>query len=443
VEKMLYAEQLQPEIQKTDSIPRLGPQGIIQWIWENKVESEILPDLLQQYLKQSSTNSHLVFFRKFELVRELLVIVARFYQIATVQVQIEHLLSSEALHYALKHASRDWHCAHLFRFLMRKSNQVGRLDARIPITRDPASHHKLNLHPRILNYQAHLEKRGLSREHIRHTIAHIQQLFCWLCANIRLFIGTTPDQIPILLIQNAHILTFRTYKLKEVNDGTCSPITFSHRIYAIRSFFYYLKKSFGYEPPLQRFRAIKAPRFKPRDTPTNQHFETFFQVVERYAENPLYFQIGYRLLYHLGLRLSEVANIKWEDINLGTRTIVIRSKGKKSHLLPLSGKLSQLLLEAQSVSSTTSYLLGNRPQTIANKLYRNYKLFAMIADWPFPGGVHFFRHIFITRLAKKGILPQALKELARVSRLDTVSLYIHLGRQDLFMINQINKLKYD
>ncbi|MNV92049.1 hypothetical protein D3C71_1866020 [compost metagenome] len=67
----------------------------------------------------------------------------------------------------------------------------------------------------------------------------------------------------------------------------------------------------------------------------------------------------------------------------------------------------------------------------------------MITGWPFPGGVHIFRHMFITRLAYKGILPQAIKELARVSMLDTVGLYIHMAHRDGHMISQIDLLQYE
>ncbi|NGM83952.1 site-specific integrase [Paenibacillus sp. 7124] len=443
VENMLYAEKLQSESHIPESHARLGPQGINLWVWENRVQSEIQPLLLQDYLKQNMTNTPLVFFRKYEHVRQLLVIIARFYQITIDQVQNEHLLNTECLQYASEHASKSTHCAHLIRFLVRKSIHAGFLSQGISPASDKTPHQRLKMHPRVLNYQSHLEARGLSRDYIRHTVASVQQLFGWLCANIGLFMGTSPDQISILQIQNDHILAFRTYKLKQVTDGTCSPVTFCHHISSIRLFFYYLKERFGYEPPLKRFRAIKAPRYNPRDTPTNQQIGIYFQVVDRYSADPIREQIGYRLLFHLGLRLSEAANIKWNDINLGTRTIVIRSKGKKSHLLPLAGTLLDLLRQNQNMWSSQCYLLGHHPQSIANHLYRHFKLYAMIAGWPFPGGVHFFRHIFITRLAKKGILPQAMKELARVSRLDTVSLYIHLGRQDKYMINQINMLKYE
>lgn len=69
---------------------------------------------------------------------------------------------------------------------------------------------------------------------------------------------------------------YRTYKLKLVRDGECSQISFTHSIYAIRSFYRFLHERFGFESPLQRFRSIKAPRYSPRELPTDQQIEAFF-----------------------------------------------------------------------------------------------------------------------------------------------------------------------
>lgn len=441
VESMLYPMQLQPEMEASETTTRPGRQGINQWIWEHMVQMEIMPSLLREYLQKGIQNTPLSFFRKYEHTRELVMLVSTFYRITPDQVEDKHLLNPHALRYAVEHAAKDPYWETLFYFLAQKSSQSGLLDKKLPTIK--SAREPRYVHPRILQYQMHLQQRGLSKEHIRHVTTNIHQLLSWLCTNISMFSGISTEQIPIFRIQNDHLLAYRSYKLKQVNEGSCSPITFSHNIYAIRSFFYYLKEHFGYVPPLQRFRAIKSPRYKPREIPTDKQIDAFFQVVDQYAADPNREQIGYRLMLHLGLRLSEVSQIKWKDINLGTRTIVIHSKGNKSHVLPLAGKLYSCVLQAQHHIDPQTFLLGKKSSSIADNLYRNFKLYAMISGWSFPGGVHFFRHIFITRLAHKGILPQALKELARVARLDTVGLYTHLVHQDRFMINQINLLKYE
>ncbi|MFC5531000.1 tyrosine-type recombinase/integrase [Cohnella yongneupensis] len=436
VENMLYAKQLD---QAQKEIPYLGQQAINPWLWENKVQTEILANLLREFLSHAMENAPLVFIKKFEHARKLQILTAKLYGVPSDQIRDEQLLDAKSLQRGIHHLPKDELTSSLFHFLMEKSIQAGLLNEKIPAKKP---HKSPPLHPRILSFKMHMEEQGFARKHIRNYVTCVQQLFMWLCANVRVFAATSPDAISILQIQNEHLLMYRTYKLKLIKEGLCSPITFEHSIYAIRSFYGFLRDRYGYNAPLQRFRAISAPRYSPREIPTDEQIDALFQVVKQYARDPILEQLGYRFMLDLGLRLSEVANIKWKDINLGARTIVTHSKGKKAHFLPLSVELKKLLLEVQNYPSAT-YVMGKTPSIIKRELYENFKLYAMIAAWPFPGGVHLFRHIFITRLAYKKRLPQAIKEVARVKMLNTVGLYIHMANQDEHLISEINKLNYD
>ncbi|WP_373231959.1 tyrosine-type recombinase/integrase [Cohnella sp.] len=439
VEDMLFAEQHVPKYEDAPTKAHLGPQAINLWIWENKVMSEIPEGLLREFLGRGMNNTPHVFFRKYRLVHALLADAAKFHAIAPAQVRNEHLLDPKTLRTGI-HSAADKTCLSPFHFLMRKSIQAGILDKPIPYTKATAK--QPSLHPRILSFQTHMEEKGFARKHIRNNVNHIHQLLIWLCANIRIFEGSSPDILPIFQIQNEHLLAYRTYRLKLIKEGFCSRITFTHSIYAIRAFYRFLRDRYGYAPPIQRFRAISAPRYSPRDIPTNDQINELFQIIAQYAKNPTLDLLGYRFMLDLGLRLSEVAKIKWNDLNLGTRTIVIHSKGKKNHVMPLAGELYTLLKKVPYPPATT-YLFGEKPSMIKYELYENFKLYTLIAGWPFPGGVHLFRHIFITRLAYKGNLPQAIQSLSRVKMLNTIGLYIHLANHDEHMISQINKLNYE
>lgn len=220
VERMLYAEKLQYETKTIETSNRPGPRSINRWIWDNRVQTEINPTLLHEYLKKGMKNTPKVFYRKFQYVSDLLIHVSNFYKITSDQVQNKHLLEPDAIRYAMEHAARNSLCQTLFKFLMRKSVQSGLLDKKFPIAKN--SQEKPNMHPRIVQFQIHLEERGLSRNSIRKVITSVHQLFSWLCANIQTFTGTSPDQISVFQIQNSHLLAYRSYKLKQVQAGTCS-----------------------------------------------------------------------------------------------------------------------------------------------------------------------------------------------------------------------------
>jgi integrase/recombinase XerD len=436
VEEMLYVTKLQKVHVEAEHRP--GPSGINPWIWENKVIPEIKSKLLQDYLAPSVHLSPSTFHLRYGSVRNLLRHMAELHHIHPFEVEDKHLQDPSSSDRILDSSLHPPVHRHLIQYFQKI--EVIKQEVKPYVTSTNAA---LEAHTTLQKYQIHLQQKGYASEYIRHCVANVRDLFTWLTANIREFAGISPKDIAIFRITNEQLLDYRSYKLKQVRKGIYSPITFTHLISGIRSFFYYLQKQYGNNPPLQRFRSIKAPRYKARELPTDEQINCYFRVVEQYAVDPIREQIGFRLLIELGLRLSEAARVTWGDVNLGVRTIVIHSKGNRSHTLPLVGKLYDCLQQIKKQQLPHELILGKDSESIADQIYRSFKWYALIAGWPFQGGVHFFRHIFITRLTYKHVLPQTLKELARVVRLDTVSLYMQLSQQDEYLTNQINLLKYN
>jgi integrase len=441
VEDLLFAQKQDLVIIEDNVKERPGPHGLVQWVWDNKVLKEIKPEILLEYMRKKMYYLPLTYFSTFIAMLKMQQLVADYHQIECVQVRESHLLNPATIRQLLKQMGGHGVAKPILNYLIGESKEAGLLNGNLPVT-GPNRNQK-QLHPRIMDFRKHMQKKGFTRGHIQQYGACVHQFFSWLCANIGDFSDLDPHQVPVVQINNSQLLAFRTNLLMQVKDGSLSPVTFSYYISAIRCFYYFLQENFGYTPPLRRFNAIKAPRYKSRELPTEKQIETFFLTVDQYSHNPVLDHIGYRLLLDLGLRLMEAAQVTWGDINLGTRTILIRSKGHKSHVLPLAGSLYQYIKKAYCHQCPNELLLGHKPSSIEFKLYKNFKLYAMVSGWPFPGGVHFFRHIFITRLSNKGVLPQVLKELARVVNLDTVSLYMHLGLHDRHLSDQINMLEYN
>lgn len=259
VESMLYANQRIPEteIQHIEGNTYLGAKGINQWIWENKVQPEIPQSLLREYLSRGMHNTPHNFFRKFNLTRNLLLHISKLHGIETSQIQDRHLLDPNSLHQGFEHLAKDGFTSTLFHYLMKKSIQNGMLDKGFPFFN--ASDKQPRMHPRILSFQMHMEEKGFSRKHVRDTSTHVYQFFVWLCANVRMFKSTTPDTISVFQIQNEHLLMYRTYKLRLVRDGYYSRISFTHSIYAIRSFYRFLHERFGYQPPYSASVPLRHP----------------------------------------------------------------------------------------------------------------------------------------------------------------------------------------
>ncbi|OZB96553.1 site-specific integrase [Paenibacillus sp. XY044] len=443
VENMLYAQHVLTDnpTPNIESIQHYGRSGINLWIWNNKVQKLISQPLLLNYMKQIIPNDPPYYLQKLTVVLEIQQLAADFLQMEPAQIMDDQLVEHTVLQHIIENVEMTVVKANVLNYFISRSTQTTGIERTYLL--EVTARVKKDLHPKITEFKMNMQNKGLSKEHIRKQVAAVDQLFSWLCKNIHVFSEENHTSIQMLKIQSEHLLSYRTYLLKKVNIGAASPISFCHKISAIKSYFYFLRERYGIEPPLQRFRAIKAPRYNPRDLPNEEQIATFFQTVQMYSDNPIQETVGFRLLLELGLRLSEAAQVAWDDINLGRRTIVIHSKGGKSHMLPLVGKLYDGFTQLKKVYDKHPLVLGEKSSSIADRLYRNFKLYALIAGWQYPGGVHLFRHMFITRLAYKGVLPQAVKELTRVKRLNTVSLYIHLGRQNQYLTNQIDKLSYD
>jgi site-specific recombinase XerD len=296
------------------------------------------------------------------------------------------------------------------------------------------------LHPKVMEFLKRMEKEGKAKvTQVRFT-AYMNMFLPWLSHNMEDFKSYEVHNIPTLKIKEMHLQEFRTYLLKKVSRGNYAQVTAAECLYAIRRFFQFLHRRYGFPNPAKRLKSIKAPRYHTRDIPTDVQIATLLQVINKYSDQPALDRASFRLMFSLGLRSIEVARLSWNDINLETRTIRIHGKGNRYDLLPLVGQLFNDLQLVKQSQNSSKYILGNDINKNKKTLLDNYKLYSLIAEWEFKGGLHLFRHLFITNLVKYNILPQAIQKLTRVEKLDTVSLYMHINRT--WLNEQINILDY-
>lgn len=445
IENMLYANSLQQSEAPVNI--HIGRQGINQWIWENKVMIDIPTDVLKDYLHHKMTNDALIFYKEYIMVREFAQKVAAYLKVPANQIMDNQLLNDEILTYLSTSFTTTAVKQKLISFLV-KNARLYQQDSRFEAEKDtpmfsPLKHpNKKTVHPKVEAYLNQLTKEGKTELTRMRVLTHINTLLTWLSNSMQDFAALEAHTIPILSIKEMHLLEFRSFLLKKQRKGEYSPITISECIYAVKSFFLFLKKTYGFPNPSRKIKSIKAPRYRFRDLPTAEQINSFFEVIETYAEDPLLERTAFQFMLTLGLRSMEVSQISWKDINMDIRTICIHSKGGKYHELPLAGKLYRDLEMLRGISSPSKYLFGDDSKKLLRKLQSNYKLYSLIAGWTFPGGLHLFRHCFVTNLAAQNPPPQVLQALSRVVKMDTVSLYTHLNQKTNWLSQEINKLNY-
>jgi integrase/recombinase XerC len=151
-------------------------------------------------------------------------------------------------------------------------------------------------------------------------------------------------------------------------------------------------------------------------------------------------RLALAILYHTGMRLSELVGLRERQVDAGNRVIKVLGKGNKERVIPVSPVLINAVGEycakkrAELERPDTDYLLVGRK---GKKLYpkyiyrvaREYLAQVTTIDQKSP---HVLRHTFATHLMNQGAELNAVKELLGHASLAATQVYTH---------NTIEKLK--
>jgi integrase len=130
---------------------------------------------------------------------------------------------------------------------------------------------------------------------------------------------------------------------------------------------------------------------------------------------------------HTGMRLGEILNLKWKDIDLFRKTItVLKTKNKDPKTIPMTDTVFALLQAKAKVISMSGYLFTtqNGTKIRARNLQREwYKVMARakIENFRF----HDLRHTFATRLVQSGVDLYTVAKLLGHRDISTTQRYAH------------------
>ena len=149
------------------------------------------------------------------------------------------------------------------------------------------------------------------------------------------------------------------------------------------------------------------------------------------------------LFYSSGLRLSELINLKVEDINFSEQTVTVLGKGNKSRIVPTGGqainaiqKWLELRKIIKNIDSEHSILFlgkGGRPLSARAVQYR-LKIWAIKQGVPENIHPHLLRHSFATHILQSSQDLRAVQELLGHANISTTQIYTHLDFQHLSKI---------
>ena len=146
------------------------------------------------------------------------------------------------------------------------------------------------------------------------------------------------------------------------------------------------------------------------------------------------------LLYSCGLRVSELINLSYHNINLKEEFIRIHGKGNKERLLPM-GELAIDYLTKYEINSrpillkngqSDSYFLSNRGKAMSRQnFFYIIKGYAVQAGIEKPLSPHSLRHAFATHLVQKGADLRSVQLMLGHSDISSTQLYTHIQNAQL------------
>ncbi|PSG87386.1 integrase [Aurantibacter aestuarii] len=143
------------------------------------------------------------------------------------------------------------------------------------------------------------------------------------------------------------------------------------------------------------------------------------------------------LIYSCGLRISEIINLKLEDLFIDRRQIVVKDgKGRKDRYVTLAESFLPLLRNYLTSYNPKKYFIegpkeGKYSSSSIRKFLTKSKMKAGIRR---PISPHTLRHSFATHLLENGVGLRHIQELLGHAKPETTMIYTHVAKKDLLDI---------
>lgn len=135
------------------------------------------------------------------------------------------------------------------------------------------------------------------------------------------------------------------------------------------------------------------------------------------------------MLYSSGLRVSELVNLKWKDLELNEKIAWVRSgKGKKDRMIIMSESLAIML---EKIDRISEYVFPGRENGVLSvkSVQKIVRLAASKAKINKKVTPHTLRHSFATHLLEAGNDIRIIQELLGHSNLQTTQIYTHISSE--------------
>jgi integrase/recombinase XerC len=232
----------------------------------------------------------------------------------------------------------------------------------------------------------------------------------------------------------------RTWLIHLVEQGLESK-SVNRKIASLKSYYKFLLRREEIEKsPADKLKPLKAPKMLPSFVRESEMTTLLDQIPFPEGFVGVRDKLILDFLYGTGIRLSELINLKEEDINFYQGHVKVLGKRNKERVIPIPAPLVEevrkyILLKKEHLSEKFSNFLivtDEGGKAYPMMIYRTVKAYLNMVTSSEKKSPHVLRHTFATHLLNKGADLNAVKDLLGHANLAATQVYTH---------NTLDKLK--
>lgn len=215
------------------------------------------------------------------------------------------------------------------------------------------------------------------------------------------------------------------------------PRSLQRLLSALRSFYrWMMREGFAEHNPAT---AVKAPK-SPAKLPATLDSDAVTRLLDIKADSPLAIRDKaiMELFYSSGLRLSELASLRWDQIDPTSGLITVTGKGNKTRVVPVGSYAAKALTAWRAVRGNFAgfdephIFVSNRGSPISTRTIQSrIRYWAKKQGLPQQVYPHLLRHSFASHMLESSGDLRAVQELLGHADISTTQVYTHLDFQHL------------
>ena len=220
---------------------------------------------------------------------------------------------------------------------------------------------------------------------------------------------------------------------KEGEDNKAAS-TILRRYSCLKNFFTFLVGEGLIEADIPEFEKPKKDKKLPLVV-SNEDVEALLEAPDMTKESGQRDRAMLEVMYATGLRVSELINLQFKNVDFPGKVITVFGKGNKQRSVPVSSFALEYLskyidgVRKKNPGHASNYLFLNKQGHSVSRIYcfKQVKHYAMAAGIDDAISPHTLRHCFATHLLENGAELRAVQEMLGHSKISTTQVYTQVS----------------